>query len=109
MVDPNELEKGSVSRRNFLNDSSRKSARLIKRVKDVYYPGAPHGLTATHQDQVNAPHACRDTSLRSATSRVNWQPPPWAAIYSTFSASSASTAWRSPVPIAARNVLSARS
>jgi len=35
-------------------DSSRKSARLIKRVKDVYYPGAPHGLTATHQDQVNA-------------------------------------------------------
>jgi hypothetical protein len=20
----------------------------------IYYPGAPHGLTATHQDQVNA-------------------------------------------------------
>jgi non-heme chloroperoxidase len=37
-----------------VNDSSRKAARLIKRVKDVYYPGAPHGLTATHQDQVNA-------------------------------------------------------
>ena len=37
-----------------VNDSARKSARLIKRVKDVYYPGAPHGLTATHQDQVNA-------------------------------------------------------
>jgi non-heme chloroperoxidase len=37
-----------------VNDSSRKSARLIERVKDVYYPGAPHGLTATHQDQVNS-------------------------------------------------------
>jgi non-heme chloroperoxidase len=37
-----------------VNDSSRKSARLIRNVKDVYYPGAPHGLTATHQDQVNA-------------------------------------------------------
>jgi len=37
-----------------VNDSARKSARLIKRVKDVYYPGAPHGITATHQDQVNA-------------------------------------------------------
>ena len=34
--------------------SSVKSARLIKGAKDVYYPGAPHGLTATHQDQVNA-------------------------------------------------------
>jgi non-heme chloroperoxidase len=37
-----------------VNDSARKSARLIKRAKDVYYAGAPHGLTATHQDQVNA-------------------------------------------------------
>ena len=37
-----------------VNDSARKSARLITGVKDVYYPGAPHGLTATHQDQVNA-------------------------------------------------------
>jgi non-heme chloroperoxidase len=36
-----------------VNDSARKSARLIKGVKDVYFPGAPHGLTATHQDQVN--------------------------------------------------------
>jgi hypothetical protein len=31
-----------------------KSARLIKGAKDIYYPGAPHGITATHQDQVNA-------------------------------------------------------
>jgi len=37
-----------------VNDSSRKSARLIRNVKDTYYPGAPHGLTATHQDQINA-------------------------------------------------------
>jgi non-heme chloroperoxidase len=37
-----------------VNDSARKSARLIKGAKDVYYPGAPHGLTATHPDKVNA-------------------------------------------------------
>jgi len=37
-----------------VNDSARKSARLIKGAKDIYYPGAPHGLTATHQDQINA-------------------------------------------------------
>jgi non-heme chloroperoxidase len=37
-----------------VNDSARKSARLIQGAKDIYYPGAPHGLTATHQDQVNA-------------------------------------------------------
>ncbi|HEY7896766.1 MAG TPA: alpha/beta hydrolase [Gemmatimonadaceae bacterium] len=37
-----------------IKDSSMKSARLIKGSKDVYYPGAPHGLTSTHQDQINA-------------------------------------------------------
>lgn len=37
-----------------VKDSARKSAKLIKGAKEVYYPGAPHGLTATHQDQVNA-------------------------------------------------------
>jgi len=36
-----------------VKDSAMKSARLIKGAKDVYYPGAPHGITATHQDQVN--------------------------------------------------------
>ena len=30
-----------------------KSGRLIKGAKDVYYPGAPHGITATHQNQIN--------------------------------------------------------
>ncbi|MGH2686497.1 MAG: alpha/beta fold hydrolase, partial [Actinomycetota bacterium] len=34
--------------------NSMRSARLIKNAKDIYYPGAPHGITATHQDQVNA-------------------------------------------------------
>ena len=30
-----------------------KSARLIKGAKEIHYPGAPQGLTATHQDRVN--------------------------------------------------------
>jgi non-heme chloroperoxidase len=34
--------------------SARKSARLIKGARDIYYPGAPHGLTSTHQEQLNA-------------------------------------------------------
>jgi non-heme chloroperoxidase len=33
--------------------SSRKSAKLIKNVAELYYPGLPHGLTATHPDIVN--------------------------------------------------------
>lgn len=37
-----------------VKDSAVKSARLIKGAKDIYYPGAPHGITGTHQDQVNA-------------------------------------------------------
>jgi non-heme chloroperoxidase len=37
-----------------VKDSAKKSARLIKGAKEIYYPGAPHGLTATQQDQVNA-------------------------------------------------------
>jgi non-heme chloroperoxidase len=37
-----------------VKNSAMKSAQLIKGAKDVYYPGAPHGITATHQDQVNA-------------------------------------------------------
>jgi non-heme chloroperoxidase len=37
-----------------VKDSARKSAKLIRGAKEIYYPGAPHGLTATHQDQVNA-------------------------------------------------------
>lgn len=37
-----------------VKDSSVKTARLIRNAKDLYYPGAPHGITATHQDQINA-------------------------------------------------------
>jgi non-heme chloroperoxidase len=37
-----------------VKDSAHKSARLVKDAQEIYYPGAPHGLTATHQDQFNA-------------------------------------------------------
>ncbi len=37
-----------------VKDSAVKAARLIANAKDIYYPGAPHGITSTHQDQVNA-------------------------------------------------------
>ena len=31
-----------------------KSQKLIKDAKAIYYAGAPHGITASHFDQVNA-------------------------------------------------------
>jgi len=37
-----------------VKDSAVKTAKLISGAKEIYYPGAPHGLTATLQDQVNA-------------------------------------------------------
>jgi len=37
-----------------IKDSAKKSARLVRGAQEIYYPGAPHGLTATLQDQVNA-------------------------------------------------------
>jgi non-heme chloroperoxidase len=33
--------------------SSRRSVKLIKGAVEIYYPGLPHGLTATHPDIVN--------------------------------------------------------
>ena len=36
-----------------VKDSAKKSARLIKGATEIYYPGLPHGLTATHADIVN--------------------------------------------------------
>ena len=36
-----------------VKDSAKKSARLIKGAVEIYYPGLPHGLTATHSDLVN--------------------------------------------------------
>src|SRR5690606_18405074 len=37
-----------------IHDSARKAARIIRNVREIYYPDAPHGLTATLQDRVNA-------------------------------------------------------
>ena len=37
-----------------IHDSAKKSVQLIKGAKAIYYPGAPHGLTATMQDKINA-------------------------------------------------------
>ncbi len=36
-----------------VKDSSRKTAQLVANSQDIYYPGAPHGITSTHQDEVN--------------------------------------------------------
>jgi non-heme chloroperoxidase len=36
-----------------VKDSAVKTTKLIKGAKEIYYPDAPHGLTATLQDQVN--------------------------------------------------------
>ena len=36
-----------------VKDSAKKAARLIKGAVEIYYPGLPHGLTATHADVVN--------------------------------------------------------
>ena len=36
-----------------VKDSAKKSAKLIKGAMEIYYPGLPHGLTATHADLVN--------------------------------------------------------
>jgi non-heme chloroperoxidase len=35
-------------------DAALKSSKLIKGAQEKYYKGAPHGLTATHQDRFNA-------------------------------------------------------
>jgi non-heme chloroperoxidase len=57
-----------------VKNSAMKSVRLIKGAKDIYYPGAPHGITATNQDQINAELL---TFLRSspATSRAKGRRP----------------------------------
>jgi non-heme chloroperoxidase len=36
-----------------VHDAARKSARIIKDAKAIYYPGKPHGLTATDADEIN--------------------------------------------------------
>jgi non-heme chloroperoxidase len=37
-----------------IKNTGMKSAQIVKGAKTVFYPGAPHGLTVTHQDQINA-------------------------------------------------------
>jgi len=37
-----------------IHDSAKKAVRLVKNAQAIYYPGAPHGLTATLQDRINA-------------------------------------------------------
>jgi non-heme chloroperoxidase len=37
-----------------VKNSAMKTARLVKGAKDLYYPGASHGITATHQERLNA-------------------------------------------------------
>jgi non-heme chloroperoxidase len=37
-----------------IKNSAQRSARLIRNAREIYYPGQPHGLTATHQDALNA-------------------------------------------------------
>jgi non-heme chloroperoxidase len=37
-----------------IKDAAYKSAQIIPGAQELYYPGAPHGLTATHADRFNA-------------------------------------------------------
>ena len=37
-----------------VKDSAKKSAKLIKGSQEIYFPGAPHGITATHAEWVNS-------------------------------------------------------
>jgi non-heme chloroperoxidase len=36
-----------------VKDSAHKTAQMVANAQEIYYPGAPHGMTATLQDQVN--------------------------------------------------------
>ena len=37
-----------------INDTAKKVEKIVKGARAIYYPGAPHGLTTTMQDRVNA-------------------------------------------------------
>jgi len=63
-----------------IHDTAKKSARIIPDVQEIYYPGAPHGITTTHQDQVNADllaflPAGRSTSAEEPTSSLKTAEP----------------------------------
>jgi non-heme chloroperoxidase len=51
-----------------VKNSAKKSARLIRGAKEIYYPGLPHGLTATHPDLVNRDllEFCRQSKQKAA-------------------------------------------
>ncbi|MFD0782700.1 alpha/beta fold hydrolase [Micromonospora azadirachtae] len=36
-----------------VKDSAHKTAQLVANAQEIYYPGAPHGMTATLQDRIN--------------------------------------------------------
>ena len=37
-----------------IDAAGRASAKIVKNAKLIVYPGAPHGITDTHKDQLNA-------------------------------------------------------
>ena len=37
-----------------VDNTSRRTVKLVDGAQSIYYPGAPHGLAATHRDQLNA-------------------------------------------------------
>jgi len=37
-----------------IDDSARRSAKIVRNATLKVYPGAPHGMCSTHKDQVNA-------------------------------------------------------
>ena len=47
-------------------DPARKAAQLIKGATEIHYPGARHGITATHHERVNADDVTRTDKLDPA-------------------------------------------
>ena len=52
-----------------VKESAKKSAKLIKGAAEIYYPGLPHGLTATHADR-RQPRSARVLPAGQAAGRV---------------------------------------
>ena len=55
-----------------VKDSAKKSAKLIKGAVEIYYPGLPHGLTATHADLVNRDLIAFAHDYLVARARQDW-------------------------------------
>jgi non-heme chloroperoxidase len=79
-----------------VKDSAVKSAQADQGCQGVYYPGAPHGITATHQDRFNP------TCSHSCGADRFWRLPPreapprsgWRAARAASRARSSSSSWR---------------